>query len=127
MVNAEVVVSCAAIIKKIMWSMTSASLKRWPSSSVAWQSWLNRSGPTCPSFRARFSANLFCMISTRTRRPRTPRHMASPGTGLRTKANEAATVSTKARFMRSASVPVSVPKSNPMKTRAAMFSVNALS
>ena len=49
--------------------------------------------------------------------------MASGGSGLRTKASEAATVSMKAWFMRSASA----PRAMPMKTRAAMFKVRALS
>ena len=48
--------------------------------------------------------------------------MASGGSGLRDRASEAATVSTKAWFMRSASG----PRAMPMKTRAAMFSVSAL-
>ena len=82
MVSVDVEVSCAAIIKKIMWLTTSSSVKLWPSSSCAWHSTLNMSVLS----ERRFSPIRALKYSSSVLRALMPRHQLSGGTGLRTMA-----------------------------------------
>ena len=92
-VTDEVSVSCAASIRKLMWSAISWVESREPSSLVARHNSENRSVAwPCRRFGISLEKK-----STITLRPFTPRHIAVPGTGERTRPIEAASMSTKAR------------------------------
>ena len=105
-VSDEVSVSCAAIIRKLIWSTMSWVDSSAPSSWVARQSCENRSSPP---FGAA-DRNLLGEIGDDAFAARDAARHLGAGQGLSDHRDEAATISTKARVISSTSGPISAPR-----------------